>query len=269
MPGTAHAAPAERVVSVNLCTDEYVFRLVPRARIAALSFLAGDRNPIVSTIVDEVGGIALIRQSAEDILAVTPDLVVMDEGVGTRIRAVLAQAKIPVLDVSWVGSIAGIREVTRKLSLALGVPEKGEGLLAEMDARLAAARADRAADPPVRTLVYQPNGYTVAGGLTDEIMEIAGLENAAPAMTRTRLGTIPIEAVIASAPELLVLGDRAETRNSRAHLVLHHPALGVLEGRTQVTWISTAPLLCPGPWSAMAAGSFAKAGRDARSALKR
>jgi hypothetical protein len=35
----ALAAP-QHVVSVNICSDEYVYRLLPRQRIAALSFLA-------------------------------------------------------------------------------------------------------------------------------------------------------------------------------------------------------------------------------------
>src|SRR5512137_1121104 len=57
----ASVAAPSRVVSTFLCTDEYVFRLVPRAHIAALSFEAGDRHPVVSTIVDRVRGIAQIR----------------------------------------------------------------------------------------------------------------------------------------------------------------------------------------------------------------
>src|SRR5436190_1200973 len=69
----AVAAP-HRVVSTFLCTDEYVFRLVARDRIAALSFEAGDRKPVVSTIADRVGGIHQIRPSTESVLALKPDL---------------------------------------------------------------------------------------------------------------------------------------------------------------------------------------------------
>jgi iron complex transport system substrate-binding protein len=61
----ADAAP-QRVVSTFLCTDEYVYRLVPRERIAALSYLSADRHPVVSTIVDKVKGIRLTRGSAEE-----------------------------------------------------------------------------------------------------------------------------------------------------------------------------------------------------------
>jgi hypothetical protein len=59
----AFAAP-QRIVSTFLCTDEYVFRLVSRQRIAALSFLAADTHPVVSTIRDKVAGIPLTRGSA-------------------------------------------------------------------------------------------------------------------------------------------------------------------------------------------------------------
>lgn len=67
----AIAAP-QRVVSTNLCADEYVFRLMPRDRIAALSFLSADRHPVVSTIVDRVQGIALIYASTEEIFSAIP-----------------------------------------------------------------------------------------------------------------------------------------------------------------------------------------------------
>jgi len=58
MAAPAFAAP-QRIVSTFLCTDEYVFRLVPRAHIAALSYLAADTHPVVSTIADKVKGIPL------------------------------------------------------------------------------------------------------------------------------------------------------------------------------------------------------------------
>ena len=61
-PDFAHAASGpRRIVSTFLCTDEYVFRLVPRSRIAALSYLAGDTHPVVSTIANKVGDLSLIH----------------------------------------------------------------------------------------------------------------------------------------------------------------------------------------------------------------
>lgn len=259
----ARAAALQRVVSLSLCTDEYVFRLVPREHIAALSFLAADRHPVVSTIADRVDGIPLIHQSAEEVLAARPDLVVLDSGVDPRVRMLIKQAGIATIDVPWTDSLEGIRKVTHTLAAQLGAPERGEAMLREMDSQLDAARA-MAPHPPVQTLLYEPNGYAVAGGLTSEVMAVAGLANIASSYAPTRLGTIPVEVVVASAPELLILNGDPSAKDSRATMVLHHPALRALPARTHVEWLTLTPLLCPGPWSALSAADFANAARASR-----
>lgn len=154
--GPASAAP-QHVVSTFLCTDEYIFRLLPRQRIAALSFLAGDTNPVVSTIVDQVKGIRLIHPEAEEIVTLKPDLVVMYEGTNPRLHAILDEIHIPVLDVPWATSLKDVRRVTTLLGERLGEPERARALIAEMNASLKRA-AENAAKPAVRTLIYEPNG---------------------------------------------------------------------------------------------------------------
>jgi iron complex transport system substrate-binding protein len=261
---SAASAP-QRVVSLNVCTDEYIFRLLPPDRIAALSYLAADHHPIVSTIADDVArtNIHLIRQSAEEVLAAKPDLVVIDEGAQVRVRAVLARAGIPVADVSWASSLDDIRRVTRQLASALGVPERGEAMLAEMDKNLAAARA-MAPNPPVSALIYQPNGYAASGSVTEVLMQASGLRNVAPSLGPTRQGTIPVETLVANPPELLIVGSNAGESSSRARQVLNHPALRALPQTTHKVSLDLAPLLCPGPWSAQAAVNFAREAQKAR-----
>jgi iron complex transport system substrate-binding protein len=266
-PASAGAVP-KRIVSTFLCTDEYVFRLVPRERIAALSFEAGDRNPVVSTIADKVGGIAQIRPSTESVLALKPDLVVMYAGTMTKLRANLKALGVPVLDVPWDNSLADIRRTATRLGKTFGVPEKAEAMLRAMDAMLGRARR-MAARPSVRTLIYEPNGYAQAGAITLAMMEAAGLKNAAEGLPLTRTGTIPVEAVVAAAPELLILSGQRFAPTARADLLLHHPALEALRGRTTAVWDPLVPLLCPGPWSAEAAVTFAGLGQKARLLGKR
>jgi iron complex transport system substrate-binding protein len=261
--GDARAAP-ERIVSTFLCTDEYVFRLVPRAHIAALSFEAGDRHPIVSTIADRVGGIVQIHPTTETVLNLHPDLVVMYENTMPRLHANLAALGVPVLDVRWDNSVADIRKTTLLLGARLGAKAKAAALLDAMDAKLAAARA-AAQRPAVRALLYEPSGYASLGGITDEMMTIAGLVNAAPGMHPTRAGTVPVETVIAAQPELLVFsGQSGRPPDSHATLVQHHPAFAALDRRTYSAWASLVPLACPGPWSADAAVTFAGLGAKAR-----
>ncbi|MBS0274180.1 MAG: ABC transporter substrate-binding protein [Proteobacteria bacterium] len=262
----AHAADAapQRVVSTFLCTDEYVYRMVPRGRIAALSYLSADRHPVVSTIADKVKGIRLTRGSAEEVLALHPDLVVMYRGTNPRLKAQLVQTHTPLLEVKWANSLADIRDVTRTLGKAFGAEKRANAMIAAMDAKLARA-AKHAPYPPVRTLIYEPNGYANSGGVSDDILRRIGLIDVAPRMNQTRSGTVPVEAVIANPPELLILNGEREATPTRADLVLKHPALRALPKSTLVANTSLTPLLCAGPWSADVAEPLMELGRKARS----
>ncbi len=259
----AIAAP-QRVVSTFLCTDEYVFRMVPKERIAALSFLAGDTNPVVSTIHDKVAGITLIRPDTETVLRLKPDLVVMYAGTNQRLHAHLAEIGTPVVDVAWANSLADVEKITTELGEKLGAPEKAAAMLAEMRANLAKARAV-ASHRPVSTLLYEPNGYATVGGMTDAVLTAAGLRNMAKTYPVGRTGAISVEAVLASRPELLLLNGQGA--RSRADLILRHPALRAMPADTLVTWTAMTPLLCPGPWSAEVAVPLALLGQKVRAPL--
>jgi iron complex transport system substrate-binding protein len=259
--GASVEAAPRRVISADLCSDEYVFRLVPREHIVALSWLAGDTHPVVSTIASKVRGIALIRPLAEDILTRSPDLVVLYEGTNPRLRAQLAEAHVSVLDIPATDSLDGIRSVTRRLGRQLGAIDNATAMLAEMNHTLDAARAEAPARR-VSTLVYEANGYATTGRLADEIMAAAGLADAAPGLNPTRSGTIPVEEAIALAPRILIFNRADGTIRSQADLVLHHPAFSALAGKTSVASLALTPLLCPGPWSVSVVPALARLGRD-------
>jgi iron complex transport system substrate-binding protein len=258
----AFAAP-QRVVSTFLCTDEYVFRLVPRERIAALSYEATDRNPVVSTIADRARGIRAIHPTTETVLSLAPDLVVMYAGTNPRLRLNLKKLGIAVLDVPWANSLADVRTIAAMLGKKLDAPAAAKEMLAGMDRKIAAARA-AAPRPPVRAILYEPNGYAGAGGITDEVMALSGIANAAPQVRLTRTGTLPVEAVIAAATEFLILGGEERSGSARAYAILHHPALKALKGKTYMEHAVLTPLLCPGPWSLDASRTFGDLARKAR-----
>lgn len=258
----AEAAPV-RVVSTFLCTDEYVFRLVPRAHIAALSFEAGDRKPVVSTIADQVEGIPGIRPTTETVLNYKPDLVVMYLGTNPRLHAQLTEIGVPILDVPWATSLADIRRITRMLGDRLGAPDKASAMLAQMDRTLAVAHA-HAVHPPVTAILYEANGYASAGNVADELMAAGGLHDMAPDLGLDRMDRIPLESVVAHPPDLLIMSGNEKTLDARGSLFLHHPALATLKDRTLIAWRPLRELLCPGPWSAAAAAAFADLGGQSR-----
>src|SRR5512139_2435689 len=68
----AWAKPA-RLVSLNLCGDQYLVRLAERERILSLSRLATDSE--LSAVHDEARGLPRNFGRAEDVLPLAPDLV--------------------------------------------------------------------------------------------------------------------------------------------------------------------------------------------------
>lgn len=260
LPPPALAQP-KRVVSTFLCTDEYVFRLLPRHDIAALSFEAADRHPVVSTIANDVGDIPLVHNSAEEVLARNPDLVVMYAGTQERLHAQLHDAGKRVIDVPWANSLADIRAITLNLGREIGAEDRARALVEKMDRALDRAKSP---GPPVRTLLYQANGYTASDPVTNEILRDAGLLDVAHEMGVTRSGTIPLELLVESPPDLLLLSSSDSSRPSLASFTLAHPALTDLARRTVVGRASLTPLYCPGPWSAAVASTLAFWGDRAR-----
>jgi iron complex transport system substrate-binding protein len=116
----------------------------------------------------------------------------------------------------------------------------------------------------VRTLIYEPNGYANSSGVSDDILRAAGLADIATQMSQTRMGTIPVEAVVAAPPELLILNAQHEGAPSRGDLILQHPALRALPQSTMVAGAALTPLLCSGPWSVDVVVPLVRLGREAR-----
>lgn len=245
-PACARALP-QRIVSTNLCTDEYLFRLVPATRIAALSKLAGAMHPEISNIAGRIGSIRGIRPNAEEVLNLRPDLVLLYQGVNPRLALQLRAAGVRVFEVPWAHSLAQVRKVTRLLGRVLGVPGRAHRLLSAMARNLAAARA-LAPRPPVKALIYEPNAYAPSGAIIDAVMGAAGLTNAAPALARSRQGEIPLEAVIVARPALLILNRAKDGTPSLADAALDNPALAALKGQTRIVRANLRGLLCAGPW---------------------
>jgi iron complex transport system substrate-binding protein len=196
------------------------------------------------------------------VLAVHPDLVVMYKGTNPRLKSHLTAAGVKVLDVPWANSLADIRKTTLMLGKALGAMPRARAMLAAMDAKLSAARA-RAPHPLVSALIYEPNGYTASDAVTNAIMQASGLTDAARTMPANRLGRIPVEAVLAAAPTLIILNAAREGGLALADAPLNNPALAALTGRSLIVRTSLRPLLCPGPWSADSAAQFTALARQA------
>lgn len=273
LPATAHAgASAERIVSLNLCTDQILVDLVPRSRIRALSHLAAD--PSVSATATQAQGIPTTKGAAEDVIARDPDLVIAGTWTTPATVDLLKRLGRRLELVPLASDIAGIRAATLQIASAVGERQKGEEIVAAFDRRIASAlakaRAAAADGLMPSALVYQVNGLASGpGSLADAALSLAGWRNHA---TTLRLGTggqIALESLIASPPDLIVLSARPNEYQTPVADNLRHPLLDRFRARGRLMVLPWALWLCGTPAIAEAVERLADARARFAEARKR
>lgn len=241
----AASGKPQRIVSTNVCADQLALALVDRVRILSVSRMAIE--PEISNLAEEARGIRINNARAEEIVELKPDLILGDIYTGKGANRLASTIGVPVHIVGIASSLDDVRKVIHDVAAALGEPERGEQLVAQMNARI--AKTHSPTTKPITALVYEPNGLTAgAGTLTNDILAAAGLTNLAPKLTGQAYATVALETVVAAAPQLLILDDSYGATASRAQSILRHPAFRALEGKTALYKIPSRLWLCPGPW---------------------
>ena len=256
---SAAAAKPRRVVSLNLCTDQLVLMLAEAANVAAVSYLS--RDSANSYMAAAARDVPAIRGRVEEILPLDPDLIFAGRFTSQGAVAFLKRMgrRVAVLDPPE--DFAGVRAQVRRVAALLGEAARGEALLADMDRRLERAGRARAvpADRPTAAF-YLPGGYAAGGGTAvDSVLAAAGLRNAAAELGVTGTAVLPMERLVASAPDVLILGAFGDVGASIAEETLRHPALAKsMKGRKPLR-IPARLWVCPGPMLAEAVELLAEA----------
>lgn len=186
---------AKAVVSLDYCADQYVLKLLNAERILAIS---PDSVRDFSYMREAARSHKKVRSVAEDVLVLSPDLVVRTYGGGPNAAHFFRRLDLPVLQIGYANSIEAIKLVIQQVADQLGVTEKGIAIVAEMDDRLAAL--------PVRenvneTLYVTPGGVTGGPGtLVDEMIRAAGLSNF---QSDSGWRSLPLEKMAYRQPEMI------------------------------------------------------------------
>lgn len=236
------AAAVSRVVSLNLCTDQLLVLLAPD-RIAALSPLS--RDPALSFVAPQAAHLPVVRPSAEAVLRLHPDLVLATNYGAQATVALLTAEGLRVVRLGLPQTFPGIRAQTRRVAALLGVPARGERLVAAMDATLAAV-PHRLGHPTA--IALEPRFFTAGPGtLMDAVLRAAGLTNVAHGQP------LSPEALLRHPPDLLVT-QQAPDFPSLATAALDLPVLRRIPRRS----IPPALTLCAGPFTAQAVALLAR-----------
>lgn len=225
VPIDAIAAPS-RIVSLSPCIDTILVELVPPESIAALSHYSRDAER--STIATLARRLPVTYETAEEVVALKPDLVLMSRHSAVSTRNALQRVGIryELFDVAY--SVTESVEQIRRIAALLGRGHEGAVLTARIERAIEAARLPAGA-PRVTAAVYQPGGLTAgASTVTDDLMRVVGLDNVAARYDLHTHRPLPLELLISSPPDVLLVADVAAGSPLHAARVAEHRALRVL-----------------------------------------
>ncbi len=258
-----HPTPA-RIVSLNQCLDAILVELVPSERIAAISHYS--RDPLRSPIAGLAQRLPITYESAEEIVALRPDLVLASRHSAIPTRNALRRVGIhyELFDVAF--SVEESLAQIRRIAAVIGEPAAGEALVGRIERAIEAARL-----PPgkrrLTAAVYETGGLTAgAKTVTDELMQIVGLDNLAARYGIQMHQPMQLELLVAAPPDLLLVGEVPAVAGTQAARLVQHR---VLRKVPSMRWEFPARFMyCSGPTIIEEVAALASA-RDAIHARSR
>jgi iron complex transport system substrate-binding protein len=226
MTNAANAADApHRVVSFNQCGDQLVLALAAPQQIAGLSPYAAD--PALSAVAAQARGYPRLDWQAESTIALQPDLVLIGQSDRPATKHILRTQGLRLYEIALIDDLAMARRQIVEVAAALGHPERGEKLLAELDA--ARARLHAAPKPAFATaLLVDRGGYTAGEkSLAAALLAEAGLKPP-PGSPPAYGGYVPLERLLMLRPDVIVLNDLQSSARDQGSYNLSHPALAAL-----------------------------------------
>ena len=193
------------IISLTLASDEIlVDTLGDRKKIAALTYFSTD--PLISNVAEKARGIPQVRANLEQVIAKSPDLVIVAGHTNPNIRPHLEAAGIRVLTLHEIVSLESIKKNIELVGGAVCEEAAAKSLVERMERQIADARAKippHARAPTV--LFYGAPGFTVGRRSTiNDIIERSGAVNLPARLGLSGYSNISTEYVIQNNPDLVL-----------------------------------------------------------------
>lgn len=238
----------QRIVSMNLCTDELLMRIVDPSRIASVTYLS--TQPINAPL--GLGGIASKLKAnhglAEEVLMQKPDLILAGRYTTSTATALLRKLGHNVVIFDPENTLDDMRANIRKLGEAVGETARAEQVIADFDTKLAALQAQI---PPGEQPIYAEIGVNnfIAGNNTlyTHIVNAAGYRTLGQALGFQGFRNVPLEQIISVKPALISTATPWTNPPSMSTMALRHPALRAMVEKTPQVSIPERYTTCGAP----------------------
>ncbi len=244
--GWAQAADLPRVMSMNVCTDQLVLLLADPDQIASLSHFSTD--PSLSYLHRQAADFPKNGGRAEEVFLAKPDLVVTGLFAFYNTTSLLKQLGYAIEEFDYDRTVDTVADDIRRMGNLLEQSEKAERLASEYERELEALRGRQCPVKPT-AIAYEQNGVVLgADTLADSVIQAAGLANLAAELGYSAMTPLPLEQLVSTAPDIVILPQPAHDAPALAEQIVHHPAFQALEGSRVGAFVPSAAWSCGGPF---------------------
>ncbi len=234
--------PPQRIVSLNMCTDQLVLALADPEQIVGLSRFAGDER--LSYAAEHAGPYPQLPAAAEAVIALEPDLVLAGRFTNRAAKEMLVRFDYRVEEVPFVRSLEEARAAISLVADMVGHSQRGQTLIDDLDAALAAARSDET----LSALIIQRRGYaTGTASLTGDLLAALGVDLASEDLVGARGGFADLETIIRAEPDVLITSSLERDAEDQGTAFLSHPALEERYPTDRRVALPERLTLCAGP----------------------
>ena len=219
-------APAkpQRVISINVCLDPLLLKLVEPERINSLYYLSA--NPQFSPFAEQANKFYLNHGLAEDIVPRNPDLVVAGEYTSLDLKTLLKNLGFRVETLALPRTLSDISAHIRKFGQLTNSEIAAEKMAQALEQKLLQLDASQKNTKPVPAFWYSSNGVVIGSDtLENELMTRAGFHNLALDKHIVGFAQIELEELILAQPKVLIVDASDVQAFSLAQEYVNHPAL--------------------------------------------
>ena len=235
------ANPAITIVSMNPCTDAILAEVADPQQLLAISSYSQD--PASSSMdLDRARAMKAVSGTVEEVLALRPGIVIGSSFTPPGTRMALERLGYRFEAFGLAATVEESRNQVRALARIAGHPDRGEALVARIDAALAAAAPPPG--PPITAVVWQSGGIVPGQGtLINDLLARTGFVNYAAQRGLQQADVLGLEAMLIDPPQVIFT---AGNRYAEEDRLLSHPVLAALTGTRRAAFNSKL-LWCGGP----------------------
>ena len=234
----------ERVVSINLCTDQMALMLAAPGQLISVSRLAHD--PDSSAMVDAALDLPTNGSGAEEVFLLNPDLVLAGTFTAPATINLLRDLGIRVELFAPARSLSDVPERLDQMGSALGRTAEADALKKRFLEELSSLTAHKDEKRPRAAITYVNSYSSGDASLAGDILATAGFENVAAEVGLSSVGRLALEDLVMLAPDVIIQG-RDYPGTARAEDNLNHAALRALPDTRMAGEITDRDWICGTP----------------------